>query len=611
MDRRFYEMESAMEQQDMEILPHRRVSTMSMPAKQPLRNIPQYSVEIVSPESAAFEEICHLQAERFARAGAPSYPGKYLETVDVDPRRTIPLVARRPDGLMVGTLILELPPATVIESVIRFKPGSLAAQTLAKGTFGELRGFATREGTSREEALDIIDALAWRLVQLAGMYGLEWFWLVPRRPLMSALFFAQVPGLLLPCHFTLCMDVLGWNEDSPRLQQMRQLRLKEIALAPDTMPAMYQIMPAQWAEDLAARLALQEERHSSPDFPQLLPAAIREAHQQVLARFAQLGQSRQEETPMKPFSSKTKSHPLAQPEPVLISGESAQNEQPEPSSIQRPASFLPFASAVDKVRYLRQISEMGGAEIQRYKRASYDLLQIEPDMEILDVGCGVGVDLLPLAERVGPDGLVIGLERDPDLLQVARETCAGQPNARLVLGEAEALPFPSRSFNGVRADRVLQYISQPARVLAEIWRVLRHEGVVTLIEPDWKAVAVFPASAAGGNDDHALNAVLTWNQRQIPHGLIGRQLYSFLSQEKRWENIQVQVINCIFTAWPVADSMLLLTQSARKLAVEEPTLAADLDAWLQTMEAASNRGEFLVSFPLFLVRASKAIQNKQ
>ncbi|HEU5377097.1 MAG TPA: methyltransferase domain-containing protein [Ktedonobacteraceae bacterium] len=584
-----------------------------MPAQQSRRKSSGFSTEVLSPESAAFQELCLLQAERFARAGAPGHASKYLETVDIDPRFTIPVAARDANGLIVGALILELPPATVIESVIRFRPGSPAAQTLARGTFGELRGFATRPTTSREDAIEIVDALGERMVEIAQTCGIEWLWLVPRRPLMSSLFFAEIEGVLPPCHFTRCMDVLGWNEASSRLQQMRSLRLKEIPLAPETMPAMYQITPARWGEDIIARLAAREQRRQMPGFPKLLQTAIRVAHQQLYAKDAQMNEEyKQEQSSMKfGGSGKTKSHPLEERASPPSSGESQPNVQGEPTSMPGP-SFLPFAGAVDKIQYLRHVADLGGTEVQRYKTASFDLLQLEPGMEVLDVGCGIGLELLALTERVGSDGLVIGLDHDPEMLQAAQETCAGRPNVRTVLGEADVLPFPSRSFDAVRADRVLQYMAQPTHVLAEVWRVLKEGGNLTLVEPDWKMVALDPASPMGGNDDHVLHAVLAWNQRKIPQALVGRQLYSFLRQKQNaWENVQVQVMTCIFTSWTIADSMLLLTQSARQLAIEEPTLATDLDAWLQAMESASTRGEFLVSFPLFLVSAQKAFQKKE
>lgn len=52
--------------------------------------------------------------------------------------------------------------------------------------------------------------------------------------------------------------------------------------------------------------------------------------------------------------------------------------------------------------------------------AGIDLLQLQRGDVVLDVGCGTGLNLPLLAAAVGPTGLVIGLDRSPQMLAVAR-----------------------------------------------------------------------------------------------------------------------------------------------------------------------------------------------
>jgi ubiquinone/menaquinone biosynthesis C-methylase UbiE len=56
------------------------------------------------------------------------------------------------------------------------------------------------------------------------------------------------------------------------------------------------------------------------------------------------------------------------------------------------------------------------AEIKRYKNMSYKLLNIESGSSILDLGCGTGDDVLALAELVGPNGKVVGLDNNKSLI---------------------------------------------------------------------------------------------------------------------------------------------------------------------------------------------------
>jgi ubiquinone/menaquinone biosynthesis C-methylase UbiE len=264
-------------------------------------------------------------------------------------------------------------------------------------------------------------------------------------------------------------------------------------------------------------------------------------------------------------------------------------------------SQLASASPSPEAEYLRQVA----LAAREYKALSYELLQIQPGMRVLDVGCGVGVDLVALAERVGPHGLVVGIDPDPALLWEAHAVTAGRGTIQLGLGRAEHLGGDDGSFDRVRADWVLQDVPRPQIAIAEMWRMLGPGGLLELIEPDWKTIALFPGSPAGGDDDHTVGLVLQWYQRHLPHALMGRQLCGLLQQQVRREFVEVQMGALIWSSWRIADGILRISSAARALAEEEPAWAAEIDAWLQAVEAAAQHGEFLASLPLFFARAWK------
>lgn len=577
---------------------------------------PGHFAEIVTPESPTFHDIRLLQGERFARATMLGQSA-YLETVSVNPQYTVSIAVRRATGLLVGAALLELPSATNIEFMVEFRPGSASSVILAAGTFAEIRGLALRSGLDWQEHLDILDTLGNALVQIATQRNVAWLWTLPRQSVMS-LMLAEIPGLLPAYRFTLCPDVLGWREGSEQLQKMRNLHMKALPIAPETLPIIYQASPTALAEDLARRKALWEQRHHTPDLSARLHLAMRQASRQVHAQIEWLNQRNQarskhdelQELAMKQDIGKGKSQPNETAAPAHPTPDAARPESAPNGSHAFPLpldgkGFLPGAEAGRRADYLRQFVEQGGAAATKYKALSYDLLDIQPGMQVLDVGCGVGLDLPLLADRVGSDGLVIGVDHDSALVQQAIEASAGHPNVRVTVGKAESLPFAHRSFDGVRADRVLQHIAQPDIVLAEMWRVLRPGGVVTLVEPDWKMVGLFPGSPAGGDDDHIWNLILEYNQREITHPLIGRQLSNLLSQPERWENVEVRVAAFVLTSWSSANAVLRLSEMAERLSQAEPARAAEVTAWLKELEAAEQRGAFLASMQLFYARARK------
>ena len=271
--------------------------------------------------------------------------------------------------------------------------------------------------------------------------------------------------------------------------------------------------------------------------------------------------------------------------------------------------YFPFAVSHDfKAGYLRLVMQQAGAEVRAYKQMSLNLLELRLGMRVLDVGCGIGIDLPSLADRVGVQGEVTGIDHDSDLVQVALQTIAsdGRPNLRVVQGDAEQMPFAGAQFDRVRADRVVQHILRPQRAIAEMWRVLRPGGILTMVEPDWRTIALYPGSPAGGDDDRTLSRVLECYQRRQAHALIGRQLHALLHQKQGvWEQIQIQVICFTHTSWPAVDAVLQITAAASTLIQENPMMKEEMDAWLYTIETAAQQGQFFASVPLFFASARK------
>ncbi len=65
-----------------------------------------------------------------------------------------------------------------------------------------------------------------------------------------------------------------------------------------------------------------------------------------------------------------------------------------------------------------------------------ELLDVSPGQKVLDVGAGSGWTAALLAELVGSDGQVVGVERIPELVERANEALQPWPNAKV----EEAIP---------------------------------------------------------------------------------------------------------------------------------------------------------------------------
>jgi ubiquinone/menaquinone biosynthesis C-methylase UbiE/broad specificity phosphatase PhoE len=111
--------------------------------------------------------------------------------------------------------------------------------------------------------------------------------------------------------------------------------------------------------------------------------------------------------------------------------------------------------------------------------------KLPPDLRILDIGTGIGLLPVMLAE----DGAksVVGIDVSPQMLEQAeylRLSRSTDASSRVSyrLAPAHALPFHEETFDAVTCRLVLNHARRPERLIREIVRVLRPGGVLILAE---------------------------------------------------------------------------------------------------------------------------------
>jgi SAM-dependent methyltransferase len=123
--------------------------------------------------------------------------------------------------------------------------------------------------------------------------------------------------------------------------------------------------------------------------------------------------------------------------------------------------------------------------------------QLPPGSSGLDVGCGIGLQALALAEAVGPYGHVTGLDIDPEQLAFGENLVAqGGFAGRITFqeGAANRLPLHDHAFDWVwSADCVGYPAGDFAPALAELMRVVKPGGSIILL--GWTSQQVLPGYA--------------------------------------------------------------------------------------------------------------------
>lgn len=119
---------------------------------------------------------------------------------------------------------------------------------------------------------------------------------------------------------------------------------------------------------------------------------------------------------------------------------------------------------------------------------------------ILDIGCGTGQTLLQLAERVGAEGRVIGVDVAPLLLEIASRRTEPLSQVRLIQADAQSLDLSSESTDAVFSRFGVMSFDDPVAAFANFRRILRPSG--TLAFTCWRSLEDneldhLPLSAAG------------------------------------------------------------------------------------------------------------------
>jgi ubiquinone/menaquinone biosynthesis C-methylase UbiE len=110
----------------------------------------------------------------------------------------------------------------------------------------------------------------------------------------------------------------------------------------------------------------------------------------------------------------------------------------------------------------------------------------EQQLRVLDLGCGTGTLTRMIADKLPATSEVIGIDAAEKMIEVANRKKGPRDNLLFEAALAEELPFEDESFDRAVSTFFFHHIHKElkAKVLQEMWRVLRPGGLAIIVDVD-------------------------------------------------------------------------------------------------------------------------------
>ncbi len=204
------------------------------------------------------------------------------------------------------------------------------------------------------------------------------------------------------------------------------------------------------------------------------------------------------------------------------------------------------------------------------------LLPPTEGLRLIDVGCGTGEDVTTEQGR----RFAVGIERSAHMINEARRR---HPLLMLVAADGRHLPVASAAIDAVRADRLLQHLTDAATALWEFRRVLRRDGILITFDPDLLTANV------DGVDQDVATRVLAWRTATRPGAATVRTIDSLLV-DVGFDSVHVERQVLDVTSLDRADGMMGVAEWGEQAAAAGQLSAGAASRWSDEVREANRAG---------------------
>ncbi|MCD4763177.1 MAG: methyltransferase domain-containing protein [Desulfobacterales bacterium] len=241
-------------------------------------------------------------------------------------------------------------------------------------------------------------------------------------------------------------------------------------------------------------------------------------------------------------------------------------------------------------------------KVKSLKERSYELMHLQTGHRVIDLGCGSGIDTIPLAKFVGPISQVIGIDIDNQMIVTANKKAKEAGVADRVIHEyadAMSLPYGSNYFDACRSERLFQHMLNPEKVLFEMVRITKPRGWIVVADTDQSTLSI---------DNSVVD--IEWKIRRFrtdkfKNGYAGRQLYRLFKQQN-FADIIVEIFPVFLTDYTLVRYLALLDEVEREAIAVSIITKEELQHWHTNLKQADEEGTFFASITMIIVAGRKS-----
>jgi len=117
---------------------------------------------------------------------------------------------------------------------------------------------------------------------------------------------------------------------------------------------------------------------------------------------------------------------------------------------------------------------------------------IQKGQRVLDVGCGSGSITSGIANLVGLDGYIVGIDTSPHLIELAKRQYENIPNLHFQLADLYCYTS-DQLFDVVSSARVLQWLAYPQKAIAQLVKFIKPNGMLSILDYNHQKIEWSPS----------------------------------------------------------------------------------------------------------------------